>query len=371
VQELLEAALELAPSGKDARRALLLATLSSELWSGNRDRRVSLSDEALEVARQAGDGRVLAEVMYRRGLSIAEPATLAERLELTAELLTLTDNLADPLLRCLASLERMRAAIESCDLGEAVRHADRSRALAAESGHAYARWSSCWSPGWQHALAGRYEEAERAAGEALAEAQATQQPDAYIYYGAQIATIRWHQGRLGEIAAALGEAARLPDALPSHRALAALALAEAGSVREAGQIVDEEASKGFPLPMDAIWLTGTMLWGETCALTGHREAARVLLARLVPWCEQVSFTWVGVFGAAARVAAQLAALIGREDADDLFRLAEEMHQRLESPPLLVRTWLDWAGWLAKQGDSDRARELRERASQAQVGGARG
>src|SRR5581483_5106193 len=67
--ELLEAALAMRGDREDAQRALLLATTSSELWSGDHERRRALSDEALAVARRVGDQRVLAEVLYRRAFA--------------------------------------------------------------------------------------------------------------------------------------------------------------------------------------------------------------------------------------------------------------------------------------------------------------
>ena len=69
--ELLEAALAARSRIPDARTALLLATLSSELWSGDHDRRHALSDEALAVARRfrrracAGRGHVPARIRGR------------------------------------------------------------------------------------------------------------------------------------------------------------------------------------------------------------------------------------------------------------------------------------------------------------------
>jgi tetratricopeptide (TPR) repeat protein len=362
--ELLEAALEMRGDTDDRERALLLATTSNELWSGDHDRRLALSDEALAVARRVGDARVLAEVLYRRAFATSEPATLEERLALTAELVELTDRLGDPLLRLLASIERSRAAIESADLEEALIHAERQQVLAAGCGDAYGRHGAGWAEGWPHALAGRYDEAERAAERALAESLRSEQPDAMAFYGAQLAVIRWDQGRLGELADALVAHIEGPGSLPAHRALAALALLEGGRAGEAGRLIDAAAGDGFALPVDTIWLTGTVLWGEVCALSGHREGAALLLDRLLPWRAQVAFTGLAVHGGVARVAAELAALLDRDDADPLFALAERVHERLRAPALLARTRAGWTTWLAAQGETGRAREQAAHAAEA-------
>jgi hypothetical protein len=362
--ELLEAALDMRRDTDDRERALLLATTSSELWSGDHDRRLALSDEALAVARHLGDERVLAEVIYRRAFAIAEPSTLKERLQLTAELVELTDRLDDPLLRLLASVERSRAAIESADLDEALHHAHRQQALAAGCGDAYGRHGAGWAQGWPDALAGRYEEAERAAERALAESLESEQPDALAFYGAQLAVIRWDQGRLGELADALVTHAGSPDGLPAHCALAALALLEGGRPDEARRLIGEASTDGFALPLDTIWLTGTVLWAEACALGGHREGAAILLERLRPWCDQVAFTGLAVHGGVARVAAELAALLELDEADALFAQAERIHERLRSPALLARTRAGWARALAELGEHARARQLARSAEAA-------
>ncbi len=346
---LLQSALDAVGPADSPHRARLMATLASELWSGDHDRRVGLSRDALNIARRLGDGRLLADVAYRHCLNVAEPASLGERLALTAELLDLAERADDPVLGCLASAERGRAAIEAGDLTEGLHHAERQRDLAGVSGNAYARHIAAWSAGWPHALSGRYEQAESAAEEALAESTSSGQPDAVAIYSSQIFVLRRDQGRLGEFAQALSGLAAADDAVPAMRAHAALALLEAGRTEEASALVSEAATGGFAMPVDAIWLAGTVVWGEACARVGHLNGARALLARLIPWRTQIAFTGFSVYGAVARVAAQLAAVLDDERCEDLFRQAEERHLALQAGGLLAQTRLDWGTWLLDHG----------------------
>ena len=69
-------------------------------------------------------------------------------------------------------------------------------------------------------------------------------------------------------------------------------------------------------------------------------------------------------GGVARIAAELAALLERDDAGALFALAETVHERLEAPALLARTHVGWACWLWRRGEVERAREQLERARAA-------
>jgi hypothetical protein len=288
---------------------------------------------------------LLADVAYRHCLNVAEPASLSERLALTAELLDLSERADDPVLGCLASAERGRAAIEAGDLSEGLHHAERQRELAGVSGNAYARHIAAWSVGWPLALSGRYQEAEHAAEVALAESTSSGQPDAVPIYSSQIFVLRRDQGRLGEFAEALFTLAAAHDAVPAMKAHAALALVEVGRTEEAAALVDEAAAGQFAMPVDAIWLTGTVVWGDACARVRHLDGACALLERLIPWRTQIAFTGFSVYGAVARVAALLAAVIGDERCEDLFRQAEERHMALQAAGLLAQTRLDWGRWL--------------------------
>lgn len=357
---MLEAALDAVGPTDSPGRARLLATLASELWSGDHDRRVTLSHEALAIARRIGDAHLLGDVAYRHCLNVAEPSTLGERLALTSELLDLAERADDPVLGCLASAERGRVAIEAGDLAEGLRHAERQRDLARVSGNAYARHIAAWSAGWPLTLRGEYEQAEQAANAALTESTGSGQPDAMAIYSSQLFVIRREQGRLDEFADALLTLAAAADAVPAMRAHAALALVEVGRGEEAATLVAEAATGDFGMRVDAIWLTGNVVWGEACARVGHAPGARVLLERLVPWREQIAFTGFSVYGAVARVAALLAATVGDERCGDLFREAEQRHLALRAPCLLAQTRLDWGSWLLEQPDSadDAGRLLR-------------
>jgi hypothetical protein len=341
---MLESALEAAGPSDSGPRALLLATLSSELlWTTDPARRLDLSDRALAIARRLGDDRVLAEVIYRRCLTIAQPATVDERLALTAELLAITGRLGDARLRCLASAERGRVAMERADLPEALRHVELQQRFARESGNAYARHVAAWAQPWPLILAGRYEEGERAAEAALAESMSSQQPDAIAHYGSELALIRWDQGRLGELADASAAAAAAEESLPAHRALAAVVLLEAGRAGEAAALVTAALRGGFADPVDTTWLTGMTLWGEAAARLGDQAASEILLERLAPWRRQLAFPGSQCFGAVARVAGLLAATLGRWDAaDGFFATAARIHADLAAPALLARTQLNWA-----------------------------
>jgi hypothetical protein len=78
---LLEEALAALGDEESALRVRLLGRLAMELyWSDARQRRVSLSGEAVELGRRVGDAAALAFALSARHLAYWEPENVAERL---------------------------------------------------------------------------------------------------------------------------------------------------------------------------------------------------------------------------------------------------------------------------------------------------
>ena len=110
----LEAALELC--AEDSQRASLLSLLAVELcYDAALERRLSLSGEAVRLARESGDRHALAWCMARRQIAIAAPETLDERLAEAGEMVALANELDDPMLRYWAHVWRAMDALEVGD----------------------------------------------------------------------------------------------------------------------------------------------------------------------------------------------------------------------------------------------------------------
>ena len=369
--DILEAALDATGPADSPTRALLLATLSSELnlssegWREYHDRRKELSDLALEIARRLGDERLLTEVIYRRCLTIAEPETVKERLSLTAELIDLTNRSEDPLWCCLASAERGRVAIEAADLEEALQHAERQQRMALRSGNAYARHIAAWAEPWPHAgrpLSGGRVRPRTRAGRVHEQPSARRRLD-----------LRLHADDHPLGPGPGGRAVGIHDGPSPGQRAGAGPPGDAGVHAGRGRPPRRGRPSGgggegaaLPVPIDALWLTAMCMWGEACARVENLDGAAILLEQLLPWREQVAFPGFGAFGSVARSAGLLAGLLGRDEADELFALAERTHQRLRAPSLLARTRLDWGAWLLKKGESERGRRLVEQGHEAAV-----
>ena len=145
--------------------------------------------------------------------------------------------------------------------------------------------------------------------------------------------------------------------LPGVRtALAAWALAEAGRLDEAGQVVQANGRLGFvDMPDDAALPVTHVAWVEAAVLVGDRDACRALFDRLLPYHDIFQVTGGWYAGSTARYLALLAATLGDEaEADRWLAQAIEDHTRARTPPWLARTRVDWAESLLRRGDETRA-----------------
>src|SRR6476620_6740869 len=96
-------------------------------------------------------------------------------------------------------------------------------------------------------IQGDFESAERFATEAFDFGTASGEPDAALFLGADMFTIRYHQGRAAELADQLLQAAGHPESLPAWRAVAAICLLQADRSREARELALAEAFEGVPM----------------------------------------------------------------------------------------------------------------------------
>jgi class 3 adenylate cyclase/tetratricopeptide (TPR) repeat protein len=352
----LEAALAHSPPN-DPCRARLLALLAAELlWSPDHLRRRSLSDEAVALARQRGDSAALAHALTMRVTAVWWPETLPERLATTAELVPLTESVGDPSQRFWASVWRAVTALQACDLEEADRQLDRQRDIAGRLRQPRLAFVLETQNAWRAQLAGRLDEAERLAEQARALGEQAGEPDALSLYVGQLAPIRWHQGRLGEVADLLCGVAEAVPAVSIFTAMAALAELEAGQEQHVADLLRDRTRDEFAsLACDPVQLGSLLIWAEVAARLGDRQAASFLLGRIEPLREQIALDSLGTLGAASRCAGLLAATLGRwNEADRHFAYAVELHERLGASSLAVRTQLEWGLALAGSGQRESA-----------------
>ena len=236
--ETLEAALSMLPTGDTANRARLLAALGQELlFAGDRDRRVRLSQEATEMARRLGDPATLAHVLLERFFTILAPSTLYERLDDSAELLSLAEALGDPTMTAQALVIHVRNNAEAGRFEEADHHLEAAERLVAELGQPTLRWMVGNTRAVRVMLAGDLVEGERLVHANFELGQATGQLDAPAFFAAHLLQLRFEQGRLGELEERIEGAVAAYARTSFFQAFLALLLCESGRSEDAARCV--------------------------------------------------------------------------------------------------------------------------------------
>jgi hypothetical protein len=345
---------------KPATRAALLSLLAVEmLFGADLERRLELSGQALQLAREARDRKTLAWVLARRFIAVAAPETNDELLVETAELTLLADRLGDPMLQFWAAVWRACAAIQAGDVEELHRCVARQTELCELTGQPLLVWMNFCGRVWQALLQGRIAEGEELANLAAQVGSEAGQPDFMSIYAGQVMLARYEQGRLGEVVELIRLAADENPRIPFFNAALALAYCELDRLDEARQLL--EGRRFGALPRDITTLVTLAAFAEAAAQLHDTEAASALYEQLSPWSGQVTINGVTSWGAVDLYLGRLAATLGwRSHAERHFAAAAELHERLGMPTWLARTRHGWA-LLLMEDDSERGRELAGRA----------
>ncbi|MGI9556332.1 MAG: ATP-binding protein, partial [Solirubrobacterales bacterium] len=279
-------------------RPLLLAQLALELvFAPEGERRHALAEEALRLARKADDPALLARVLNRHQLARWEPGNARERIRIADECVKVGARLDGPLDLFHGLHWRAVAQLEACEIEGAHRSINEEVRIAARLGDPTADWLSACSLALRQVVLGKLEEAETLAERASALGQASGQPDALPFYASQIASIRWQQGRLGELAPLMDAAVEHHPGLPGFRALLALARAAEGNADGAREVIEVDSADGFEkLPRDPIWLVSAVNYAHAAAEVDDSRAAESLSEQLQPLLGRVATSSVGFWG---------------------------------------------------------------------------
>ena len=367
-----EAAALALPDG-DPRRARVLALLASELhYAGKPSRCRQLAAEAIELARASGNQAALAHTLSDAIWAITAPDTLAQRRLLVAELFDLTRRLDDPRLSLYTAAWRFATGLEAGDRSQIESGLLTMRALAASVPQLTTGWGLLIDEATWSIVQGDIEASEQWAIKAAEAGMAAGEPDAAMVFGVQLFSVRYFQGRFGELVDQVIQSASEEDGVAGYRAGVALALIESGHEDEARELALAEDLQSIPL--EQAWSSAMILWAMVCSRLAIVDRAGELYELLAPFSGQLAATPPAVYGTIAWALGTLAATLERhEQAEGHFAAAAEIEERLGAPLFLARTRADWARVLIARGrfeDRDRAQHMLNQAENttARLGG---
>ena len=271
---LLEEALSALPPVDSSLRAHLLAHLALEMWSGNEpvERRVAVSQEAIEMARRLGDSEALVTALHSRHWALTTPGMALERLAHSEEMLRRREGngqSGDRVSRPQRALPLLSRALRPAWHGRREPGDDRARRAAAA---ALLSVAHRLSRTLRATLDGRFPDAERLAEEALELGRVRQSEYAtYVFRYAQLLAIRWAQGSLPELWPQIEDHADRFPWIPRWRE--ALAAAERGDDQLARRELERHAARDFAdLPRDGLWILHLCTLADVCVLVGDEGA---------------------------------------------------------------------------------------------------
>jgi class 3 adenylate cyclase len=350
----------------DRKRALLLALLCSELTVGSPlEQRQGLAAEALDMAEAHGDNAVTVVVLNHVQIPLAVPPLLATSVARSTRALELAQRVGDPaLLRASASGRRYSAACEG-DVDEMDRCFEITKPLVEQLDQPFMVWVESLQRSTRALIAGDADSAERFANLAFQVGTESGQPDAFIVYGAQMLMVCWWRGSLGDMVPLIEAAIAENPGLPFFNGVLAMAHAEGDRPGPAREILARFGKSDYELPMEVTWLTGMVAYAEAASQTDDARAASALLEQLRPYDGQWHYSDIAAAGPLSRSLGNLATVLGRYDeAEDYFARAWAASQAARAWFFAARTALSWGTMLTRrgnEGDAELAREMLTRA----------
>jgi DNA-binding SARP family transcriptional activator/tetratricopeptide (TPR) repeat protein len=363
---LLEEALDGLPEADSELRVRLLSRLSGGPWRDTLppQRRVEMSETAVEMARRLGDAATLAYALNGRYSAHWGPEVLADRLAIADELIVVAATAGDSERAYEGHDARFIALLEAGDVRAASVELEAKARLAQELRQPAQFWDLAATRAQLALFEGRFEEAESQMREAveLGRSALARGANAQLAFDLQLYALRREQGRLEEVVDRVERAVDDYPANPVWRFLRADVLAELDRGDEARAAFEALAADDFRVDFEEEWLFSLSVLPDVCGYLEDMERAQVLYGLLRPYARRNAAMPPELCrGSVSRGLGILAAVLARwDDATRHFEDALEMNADMGTRPWLAHTQYDFAGALLRReapGDRERAREL--------------
>lgn len=360
--ELLRQALAAQGSGEPVMSARLLSALARALiFSGEEEQATRVHEQAIAVARRAGDPATLADTLVATVSLRWQHERIAERIAASDEAYELAKQAGDRTLMCatrawhffddfeLGDMEAWRANLEEYERGgEALRQP-------------FIHYTASMSRAMHALFEGRFADAEHLIPKAYEIARRMPGMDAAGVYSVQMFMLRREQGRLHEVAPLVEHFVQHTSAMGVWRPGLALMHVELGQMEAARKKFDALANDDFrAIERDGVWVASLTYLAIVCHALGDAARAPALYQLLAPFSGRnlVFGTAIASFGAADAILGALGATMSDwSQAQRHFEAALAMNERQGARPALARTRLYFAQMLLRRGepgDLDRA-----------------
>jgi hypothetical protein len=359
--EILETAAARLPADH-ADRALILAMLCQELTYGSPlERRQTLADEAVTLARRSGDDATIVRVLNGVMHSVGIPHLLDQSLRRSDEALERAERLGDPVLLFWTLQYRACYVPMVGDLVELNRCLDRAQALAEQLDQPFLRWPNTFMRASAAQLAGDNQRTEELANRALQIGTECGQPDAALIWGSQLATAAFQRGDVAGWIPILEQHVTENPGLPALASTLANTYLVEGRTEDARRAIEPLAATEFDFPLDFSWFLGMATSCYTVIELGDVKSARLLLERLTPFAHLLPWAGVSSSNPISHCLGGLAKVLGYyNEADANYAQAAAFNEHADTKYFAAETDLAWATMLLERnapGDAEKARNL--------------
>ena len=253
---LLERALAAVGTDDSRERVGLLARLAAASRDdADRDRRVALANEAVEIAERIGDPVTLAHALEGHWIAAEGPAELSHGIEVAKQVISLGEQIGDKERvfgghDFLVHVHWTRADRVAVDV-----LLDSAKELADELRQPAQRWWVGTARTMLAIMEGRFEQAEQLIAQTLAMGERALSWNAQVSYRLQLFALRRAQGRLAELEEMVARSVHEYPTLLRFRCALAHLYAELGRERDARAVLDDLLSRDLAREhVDAEWL---------------------------------------------------------------------------------------------------------------------
>jgi DNA-binding SARP family transcriptional activator len=361
---LLETALRALPGDRSALRVKLMARLSGALRDHpSRERRASLSAQAVEIARDLGDPATLAYALDGRYSAILSPDTATERLEIASEIVDLAKEVGD---EERAIVGRMYRAVANMELGR-MSAVEPELEMIASAAAALRQPAQLWITAASRAdlalFQGRFGEAQALIANALTLGERAQSRDSILSHRLQLFVLHRETGIGGDIENVIADAVSQFPARPVFRCALAYIEADCGDTSRAQAAIDELSASDFAaIQRDNEYLFSLSFLADVVDALGDVRAAAVLYDLLAPYAHlNASDLDEIATGSVSRSLGVLAATASRwEDAFRHFDAAVRHNTDMGARPWVAHSQHDHGRALLARGapgDGNQAQQL--------------
>lgn len=345
------------------REARLLVCLAIEHAGVDVEQAFEVAARSVEIARGTGDPTTITSVCGRAAFAAWGPAHQDEARRWSAEAMARLDEVTEPLVRIEAVNQALVSSLVDADVETFDRLLPRAEALRDQMGLPYYWWTTSFHRAMRVMVTGDLERAEAASELALQRGEACEQPDAVLFYGAQLIAIRFYQGRLAELVDLVDVVADERPRLVVLDVVRSVARMEAGDLDAAREGIGPSLIRR--LPRDRTWTSALALATQIAVRLDLPDEATDLYRLLLPSADLLPTTGATAFELSHASLGRLATTIGRYDeAERHFAEAERVHLAMGARHFTARTRAGWAAMLLRRdAPGDRARaEVLSRAA---------